>query len=272
MTLLRRRRSPAPSADDRLEAEIAAGTRWIYPWALRDGRELEIAGDWLPGVHATRERLIEPAVRAALEAAGEGATALDLACNEGWFSHRLLDWGASKVVGVDVREVNVERATMLRDHYGIPPERLELVQGDVFELDPEALGRFDVVLLLGLIYHVEDPTSVVRLARACTKPEGVCAIETQLTTHDEPIEFGAGRPDMYREAPGSFAVLVEEGPEVMSSLASTGRVLSLIPNRAALVDMIRVAGFDSWEFPEPAPDDEPQYAGGDRAVVIARPG
>lgn len=269
MTPLRRRR-PAGAADDRLNAEIAAGTRWIYPWVLRDGRELEIAGDWLPDVHATRERLIEPTVRAALEAAGEGATALDLACNEGWFSHRLLDWGASKVVGVDVREVNVERATMLRDHYGIPPERLELVQGDVFELDPEALGRFDVVLLLGLIYHVEDPTKVIRLARACTK--AVCAIETQLTTHDEPIRFGAGRPEMYREAPGSFAVLVEEGPEVMSSLASTGTVLSLIPNRAALVDMVRVAGFETWEFPEPAPTDEPQYAGGDRVVVLARPG
>ena len=271
MSLLRRRQIQ-PQPDDRLDKEIAAGTRWIYPWVLRDGRELEIAGDWLPAVHATRERLIEPAVRAALQAAGEGATALDLACNEGWFSHRLFDWGASKVVGVDVREVNVERAAMLRDHFGIPPERLELVQGDVFELDPGALGRFDVVLLLGLIYHVEDPTSVIRLARACTKAGGICAIETQLTTHDEPVRFGAGRPEMYREAPGSFAVMVEEGPEVMSSLASTGKVLSLIPNRAALVDMIRVAGFDSWDFTEPAPDAEPQYAGGDRAVVIARRG
>jgi hypothetical protein len=270
LTLLRRRARPAPSADDRLDAEIAAGTRWIYPWRLRDGRELEIAGDWLPAVHATRVRLIEPAVRAALEAAGEGAVALDLACNEGWFSHRLLEWGASKVVGVDVREVNIERAAMLRDHYGISPERFELVHGDVFELDPEALGSFDVVLLLGLIYHVEDPTRVIRLAHACTSD--VCAIETQLTTHDEPIEFGAGRPGMYRQAPGSFAVLVEEGPEVMSSLASTGAVLSLIPNRAALVDMIRVAGFESWEFPTPAAGDEPQYAGGDRVVVLARPG
>jgi SAM-dependent methyltransferase len=267
LTLLRRR---APSADEQLEAEIATGTPWIYPWRLGDGRELAIAGDWLPAVHATRARLIEPAVRAAFDAAGQGATALDLACNEGWFSHRLLDWGASKVVGVDVREGNIRRATMLRDHFGIEPERFEIVQGDVFELAPSELGQFDVVLLLGLIYHVEDPTRVIRLARACTKPGGVCAIETQLTAHDEPVRFGAGRPEMYRDAPGSFAVLVEEGPEVVSSLGASGAVLSLIPNRAALEDMMRVAGFASWEFAEPSPDDEPQYVAGDRTVALAR--
>ena len=76
---------------------------------------------------------------------------------------------------------------------------------------------------------------------------------------------------MYREVPGSFAVLVEEGPEVVSSLGASGAVLSLIPNRAALVDMVRVAGFSSWEFGEPAADDEPQYVAGDRVVLIARP-
>ena len=213
--------------------------------------------------------MIEPAVRAALEAAGDGAVALDLACNEGWFSHRLLEWGASKVIGIDVRDANVRRATVLRDRFGIGADRFEIVQGNVFELDPEELPRFDVVLLLGLIYHVEDPTRVIRLARAVTR--GVCAIETQLTGRNESIEYGGGRPGYYREAEGSFAVLVEEGDEVMSSLAATGGVLSLIPNRAALIDMVRVAGFGTWEFPATIATDEPQYAGGDRTVVLARP-
>jgi len=38
--------------------------------------------------------MIEGPVREALAAAGPEATALDLACCEGWFSHRLLEWGA----------------------------------------------------------------------------------------------------------------------------------------------------------------------------------
>jgi 2-polyprenyl-3-methyl-5-hydroxy-6-metoxy-1,4-benzoquinol methylase len=150
-----------PSSE--LEAEIA-GPAWIYPWQLRDGRVLPIAVDELESVHTTRAEMIEARVRAALRDAGPNATALDLACNEGWFSQRLLDWGASRVVAVDVREFNLRRARLLRDHYGIADAQLELRQADVFDLDPADLGQFDVVLLLGLIYHVENPMGVIRLA------------------------------------------------------------------------------------------------------------
>src|SRR5689334_14112514 len=136
-------------ANPDLEAEIA-GPAWIYPWQLRDGRVLPIAVDELESVHRTRSEMIEARVRAALAEAGPNATALDLACNEGWFSQRLLEWGASRVVGIDIREFNLHRATLLRDHYEIPAERLEFRQADVFELDATDLGRYDVVLLLGL--------------------------------------------------------------------------------------------------------------------------
>ena len=38
------------------------------------------------------DEILEPPIRAALAAAGDGATALDLACNEGWYAQRLLAW------------------------------------------------------------------------------------------------------------------------------------------------------------------------------------
>src|SRR5712691_3944649 len=117
-----------------LEQEIES-SRWIYPWQLLDGRTLPVVNAELPSVHRTRAEMIEPRVRAALAAAGTEATALDLACNEGWFSHRLLEWGASRVVGVDVRVKNLQRAAVMRDHFDIPPERLELRQADVFEIE-----------------------------------------------------------------------------------------------------------------------------------------
>src|ERR1700680_4967718 len=151
------------------------GPPWIYPWRLRDGSEVRVANAELPSIHRTRAELIEPRVRAALAAASPEATALDLACNEGWLSHRLLEWGASRVVAVDVREKNLQRAAFMRDHFGIAPEVLQLRQADVFDIHPAELGTFDVVLVLGLIYHVEDPMGVLRLARACTN--GVCVIE-----------------------------------------------------------------------------------------------
>src|SRR6476661_8717518 len=90
---------PMTSLDEELKAQP-----WIYPWRLRDGSEVRVANAELPSIHRTRAEMIESRVRAALTAAGPEATALDLACNEGWFSQRLLEWGAQRVVGLDVRE------------------------------------------------------------------------------------------------------------------------------------------------------------------------
>src|SRR5437879_318801 len=132
-----------------LEQELK-GLPWIYPWRLRDGNEVRVANSELPSIHRTRAELMETRVRAALAAAGPDATALDLACNEGWFSHRLLDWGAARVVAVDVRQKNLERAAIMREHFSISPDALELRHADVFEMEPAELGTFDVVLVLGL--------------------------------------------------------------------------------------------------------------------------
>ncbi|MCQ7029783.1 hypothetical protein MRO55_25090, partial [Escherichia coli] len=83
----------------------------------------------LPSVHGTRADLAEPVARPALTAAGRDARAIDIACHEGWFAHQLLDWGAREVVAVDIRDVNVRRARLVRDHFGVPADRLQVSQG-----------------------------------------------------------------------------------------------------------------------------------------------
>lgn len=248
-----------------LEAEIK-GPKWTYPWRLLDGRELPIPIAELESVHRTRAEMIEERVRAALAAAGPNATALDLACNEGWFSQRLLEWGAARVVALDIREQNVRRAQLLRDHFGVPAERLEVRQADVFEVDASELGTYDVVLVLGLIYHVENPMGVLRLARQCTRD--LCVVETQLTQQNAPIVHGNGRAAELHEADGSFAVVIETGGNM---LASTGHVLSLVPNRAALVQMANMAGFETVEFAtaHESAGHNAQYVRGDRAAIFA---
>ena len=102
---------------------------YLYEWKLPDGTVLPIVHPDLARAQETVRELIEPDVRAALAAAGDGARALDLACNEGWWSHRLLDWGAARVVGVEARAQTVERARGLRDAFGLDESRLELARG-----------------------------------------------------------------------------------------------------------------------------------------------
>jgi hypothetical protein len=240
----------------------------MYEWHLADGIKTPVGNGELPDIHRTRLELMEAPVRAALEAAGPDATAIDLACNEGWFSHRLLEWGASRVIGIDIRPRLIRRAELLRDHFGIPPERLELRCADIFDVDQSELGTFDVVLCLGLVYHLENPIGAMRIARALTG--GVCAIESQLTRQTEAIIHGWGQSDHYEKALASFGACVERDQD-SNMLASAGGVMSLIPNRAALMQAAEVAGFAELELARPSPSHNRQYVLGDRAVLLGWP-
>jgi SAM-dependent methyltransferase len=243
----------------------------MYPWQLTASVAIDLEGSELPSVHATRSAMIEPVVREALSAAGPDATVLDLGCNEGWFAHRALEWGAARVVGLDVREANVRRATLIQHHFGIDPERLRFERADVFELDAARLGTFDVVLVLGLIYHLENPVGALRVARALTR--GTAVVESQLTAHNDPIRLGWGATDVFRSAPGHWAAVLEPADEQEDDgnpLASFGGVVSLVPNRAALVEALDVAGFRDVRMLDAPAHLNPQYVEGHRGIAVGR--
>jgi tRNA (mo5U34)-methyltransferase len=262
----KRENIPAVGAD--LKDEIEQPPAWMYEWQLGKDIATPLIAPELPDIHRTRLELMEAPVRKAISAAGPAATVIDLACNEGWFSHRMLEWGASRVLGVDIRPRLIRRAQLVRDHFGISPERLELRCADVFDLSITELGTFDVVLCLGLVYHLENPIGAIRIARALTR--GICAIESQLTRQSEHIVHGWGESDKYESASASFAVRIETDHQT-NPLASSGGVVSLIPNSAALMQAAGAAGFAELEFAKPASGHNRQYALGDRAVLIARP-
>ena len=118
----------------------------MYEWDLGDGLRTATMGPELTSVHETRAAIMEAAVRAALADAGPQAHACDLACSEGWFAHRLLDWGAASVLAIDVRAENIRRAELMRDHLGVDADHLRFRTSDVFDLRPDEVGTFDVVL------------------------------------------------------------------------------------------------------------------------------
>jgi tRNA (mo5U34)-methyltransferase len=251
-----------------LANEISQPTPWMYPWALEGDLTVTVGHPELPEIHQTRLEMMRGPVQAALAAAGPEPRVIDLACNEGWFSHRMLEWGAAYVLGVDVRPQLIRRAQLVRDHFGIPSERMELRCADVFDLSAAELGSFDVVLCLGLVYHLENPVGAIRIARRVTR--GICVIESQLTRQTAPIVHGWGASDHYESTSASFASRVESDYE-SNWLASTGGVVSLVPNRAALVQAVEAAGFARQELIRPASTHNKQYVSEDRVVLCAWP-
>lgn len=251
-----------------LRDEIGQPPAWMYAWELGEGITTPVLGPELSDVHRTRLELLEAPVREVLSATGPNARVIDMACNEGWFSHQLLEWGASHVLGVDIRPRVIRRAELLRAHFDIPQDRLELRCADVFDLNVSELGTFDVVLCLGLVYHLENPVGAMRIARALTG--GICVFESQLTRQNEPIMLGNGRSDIYEESPASYGARVETDWE-SNMLASAGGVVSLTPNRAALLQAAGAAGFAKLEVARASPEHNRQYVLGDRAVLLAWP-
>lgn len=209
--------------------------------------------------------MMEPVVRDALEVAGNDASAIDIACSEGWFAHRLGGWGAAHVHGIDVREVNIRRAELVREHYGIDPSRLTFEVGDALSLDPDSVGRFDVVLMIGLIYHLENPIAALRIARALTR--GLCVVEAQVTEQNTPISSGVGVTDEYEQLDASWAAKFEPAQD-SHPIASHGGVISLIPNLAALVQAMEVVGFRDVRVLKASSGHNRQYVEGQRRMVI----
>jgi 2-polyprenyl-3-methyl-5-hydroxy-6-metoxy-1,4-benzoquinol methylase len=93
---------------------------------------------------------------------------LDLACLEGMYSVELARRGAT-VVAIEGREANIAKAAFAKRVLRL--DKLELIQDDVRNLSRESHGEFDVVLCLGILYHLDSPdvfTFIERLADVCT--------------------------------------------------------------------------------------------------------
>ncbi|MCT7949157.1 class I SAM-dependent methyltransferase [Ancylothrix sp. C2] len=79
---------------------------------------------------------------------------LDLACLEGLYGLELALQGA-EVVGIEGREANVEKARFVKEVLGV--ENITFFQDDVRNLSREKYGSFDVVLCIGIFYHLDAP-------------------------------------------------------------------------------------------------------------------
>lgn len=108
----------------------------------------------------------------------ENARILDLACLEGLFAIEFARHQAN-CLGIEGREANIEKARFVKEVLSL--DNLELVQDDVRNLSAEKYGHFDVVLCLGILYHLDEPdvfSFIERLSDVCRK---VCIVDTRIT-------------------------------------------------------------------------------------------
>lgn len=173
------RRHPDGMESEPLRARVARH-RWT-------AHNLELApGVWtLPGASdflATESRLaaILRVCRAFYGQRLDDVRVLDLACLEGGFSVGVALAGA-EVLGLEAREDHLEKCLVARDSLAL--QRLTFARGDVKDVTRERFGSFDVVLALGILYHLDDPVGWLRQIAAMTR--GVLFVDTHYAPPDE---------------------------------------------------------------------------------------
>jgi tRNA (mo5U34)-methyltransferase len=173
--------SPATSIlgmrSEDLATRIASFDRWHYEFDL-DGIKTPIADATRVNRHQQRfQYFFEPLVRL-FGGSLTGKRILDLGCNAGFWSLKAVEANAEFVLGIDARQMHVDQADLVFEVKGIDAGRYEFTAGNIFHFDLESYGDFDIVLNLGLMYHVSKHVDLV---------EKIAAVNSDLMVVDTAI-------------------------------------------------------------------------------------
>jgi SAM-dependent methyltransferase len=108
-----------------------------------------------------------------------GLRALDLACAHGTYAIELAKRGAT-VVGIEGRSAWLEKARA--GQAAAEVKNLEFVQDDVRNLSRRTYGEFDIVLCLGILYHLDAPDVFDFLDRVSEVCREFVIVETHIAT------------------------------------------------------------------------------------------
>src|SRR3954451_15664288 len=199
------RRRPDPARNERRRAECdrgappRAGTRAAHRLAAggraRGGRggvtlqargAVEKLGPWVHNLHLPDGRETAPdhplgdfprfkwlELEPHLPESLDGWSALDIGCNAGFYSFELARRGA-EVVGIDADPRYLRQAEWARRHLD-EAGRVHFERRTVYDL-PRLPGRFDLVLFMGVLYHLRYP--LLALEMVAEKVERLLIFQT----------------------------------------------------------------------------------------------
>lgn len=181
-----------------------------------------------------------------------GKRVLDVGTRDGFFAFECERRGA-EVVALDYADMDLTGFGVAKRIYG---SQIEYVQANVYDLSPDQLGTFDVVLFLGVLYHLRHPLLALdRLRGLCRE---LLIVESLVCDARVFTGFETGLP------------LAELAPRLVdvpiAQFLSVGRFHSdptnkWVPSTACLRALLE----DALLAPGPA------RTWGDRALIHARP-
>jgi len=183
----------------------------------------------------------------------QGKTCLDVGCSSGFFSLKMKELGAKYVLGIDYGEQvkAIEQANFAAGATGLDVDFRLMSAYDVHQLD----RRFDVVIFLGVFYHLRHPLLALESIRKVTN--GSLLMQTITTAHETRsyeacpppthVHSGLRSPDLNDSSFPSLR-FIEGGLDGDASCW-------FVPSAEAVLAMLRAAGFRPERMIRPTPHE-----------------
>ncbi|GGA74875.1 methyltransferase, TIGR04290 family protein [Nitratireductor aestuarii] len=221
-------------------ADIKQRIEQLGPWFHNiELRGIPTAPDHFLGNYPrTKWRKFEHAIPADLT----GKSVLDIGCNAGFYSIEMKRRGASRVLGLDFDDAYLEQARFAAE---LAETDIEFRKLSVYDVG--ALGeRFDVVIFMGVLYHLRHPLLALDLIREHVA--GDLLIFQSMQRGSQEVFPVKEDYDFWQEkifADPSFPRL-----HFIEHRYANDPTNWWIPNRAATEAMLRSAGFSIEAHPE----------------------
>jgi tRNA (mo5U34)-methyltransferase len=171
-----------------------------------------------------------------------GKSVLDIGCNGGFYSIEMKRRGARRVVGIDHDPDYLAQAQFAAEVLGLEIEFHQLSVFDVARLGE----RFDLVIFMGVLYHLRHPLLALDLIRAHVASD-ILVFQSMQRGSKEIL-------DLADDYPFSETQIFDE-PDYPKLHFIENRYAHdptnwFVPNRAAAEAMLRSAGFTIEAHPE----------------------
>ncbi|HMN29857.1 MAG TPA: methyltransferase domain-containing protein [Caldilineaceae bacterium] len=170
-----------------------------------------------------------------------GLRVLDLACAHGTYALEIAKLGP-QVLGIEGRASWLEQARSTQQALGLT--NVEFVQDDVRNLSKEKYGEFDIVLCMGILYHLDAPAVFDFVANVAEVCRDFALIETHFSLN--PLVAQDWRGKRYWGVSTFEHAADATSEEKLSNLgASLDNERSFWLTRPSLCNILRHVGFTS---------------------------
>lgn len=242
-----------PSIPMDLNGEVAAPGSPVDREAIE--RQVRQLGDWfhnldLHGVKTAPNHFLGdfPSVKwkgiaPAIPQDLGGASVLDIGCNGGFYSIEMLRRNAGRVLGIDVDDRYLNQARFAASTLGYD---IEFQKKSVYQVD-EVAGQFDLVLFMGVFYHLRYPLLALDKVVTKLKPEGKLVFQTMIRGSEQICRWEKNyhfwEREIFRDPDFPCAYFIEN--EYANDPTNWW-----VPNRAGAEAMLRSSGLEIVEHPE----------------------